>query len=190
MQITLRTANAVQREMTSLISDLVKEPVISVNGIEEPVARVKEAASKWQEDMGTASAVRSALFAIRKNVSNANQISGLNDILADIAATEEAIKVVKKALETPERPSFTYLEGAHRKLSEDKGDSIYRLGSELPSIEFGILDEQIRDGLTTDLASLRRDLRNLKDKAQELNFTTKIEISDATKKLLEDNNIL
>ncbi|NDV52276.1 hypothetical protein [Salipiger sp. PrR003] len=190
MQISLRNANAIQRELASLISGLEQTPEFEVNGIENPLKDVDHRSKRWVLHREQADDIREALYGIRKSVSAANHVSGLNDVLADIAKTEESIKVTKRALEAKERPSSEYLMGAHNKLAEDKSESVYRMGAEIPTITYGLLTFEQREYLTEELADLRRTLHRLKDRSLQLNLNTLIDVAPATEEILRENRII
>lgn len=125
--------------------------------------------------LGKVALVVELKYAIRKLISDANQKSGINDMLADVAQLEEQVKVLTPFLNSngfkQDDVSF-YL----RKLVNilEKGDTGRYGESEiaLPTMS----EKQIQE-FTSSIKSYKRQILRMKDSIAALNASTTISVS-------------
>ncbi|EPX83541.1 hypothetical protein [Salipiger mucosus] len=189
MAFSLRKLNSLQHEIRAQIEALETPPVLEVNAFDDPVQRAPMVAEEWSGKRQDAEKLREVLFEIRKTVSAANHVSGLNDVLADTAMVDEKIKATRKALEKDARPSDDVLSGTKQKILEDDGRSTM-FAEYNHKVPFGALNQEVRGELEQELTRLRKQHRDLKDQALEINVENKVDLSPSSVSVLEQHGVI
>lgn len=187
MDITLRKANALQHEIRAALKARQPVAVIRMNEFEDAQSRLVQAREDWAVNRRRCEGLRAALYEIRSRIANSNTECGISPRLAEMAALDETIAMLRGAAETRPRPTADVLAGMQAKLVTSTERRLYG-GSD--ALEVGIFDADAIEGFRQELAALRRRKRELQDQLLSLNIETRITLSEEAQAALKEEGIL
>ena len=193
MKISLRKADAIQHEIKAAMRDLSIRTRITITEYENPETVIDIARERSEKNLLEWTSLNSVLYTIRKQVDQANKSSGISDILADIAAIDARISVLREmTLENAQATDLEILKGQLKKIRDTPRDgSSHRYG--------GLSDEIVQTGIFTaeeieahkaEVQSSKKKIMKFKDDLLRLNLSTEIELSKIKMAILERAGIV
>lgn len=173
MNINLRKASRFQQLLTDEISKLTALSSVNVNvdvflKDSEIVKLIEDEQRNLENRLRQIDLAEDALYRIRKKVSEANQKSGLSDLMADDAK----LRREKSRLESLSRGSvISSSESIFRKVASHRERMNEYSGN---NISVSVATEQIINFAKDRLKSINRDLTSIGDKMIEKNIQTTI----------------
>lgn len=193
-KINLRKANALQGEIRKAISSSGVSDTMSITEYTADVAGgLENAKDAYALDIIRKVALNTALFNIRKSVSQANNTSGISDLLADVQ-TLDAVSAVYSGVAT-QTAAKSLIEIVARidkmkaqPVTERSTLGLY--GDTYNKVETSVVDQATIDVAKVRVKDLKRQKQDLQDKLLTLNVNTTITISDADAMVLKVEGIL
>lgn len=193
MEINLRKANAIQAEIRKAISAVKLEANVSVNEYTQDVgASIASEAIKYLQAVARKEQLVTALFNIRKSVSNANATAGINTLLGDVEMLDQIMAVNSQVTTQTVGKSLTEIIARIEKLKATPADSsrsaIY--GDRFNVVETSVVAQESIDAAKQKVKDLKRQRQALQDKLLSLNVNTLITINGADEVVLKEEGIL
>lgn len=193
IDISLRKANALQLAIADALRSINLEASLELS-IYEPNAEAKiaEASDAWKKARVTRGHLFDVLYEIRRSVGVANDASGIDGRLADIARLEKEVQFLTGLTDLRPRDSREVLSGRIQRLKSNE---------EGPSLHFGThgLQETVSACLfeaeeisvfKVEMRQVKRSKQALKDDLLELNARTTIRLSDSAVAVLRAEDLL
>ena len=193
-KITLRKANAVQAEIRKAISASNVSDTATITEYTKGVDGVLEKAmADYATDVTRKVALNTALFNIRKSVSQANASNGISDILADVELIDAKITVYSAVATKAVAKSLDEITSRVEKLKATPTDAsrasaIY--GDRYSTVETSVVEQSTIDGAKQIVKQLKREKQTLQDKLLALNVNTVINIELTDEMVLKVEGIL
>jgi len=187
MELTLRKANAVQTQINDVLKNIHFSPLVEINEFEDAEQTIKQAADAFSENIKRRERLLEALYAIRKSVGSANQISGLNTLLADSAHLEKQIKFYTDLMDNKPRLTKEVIEGKLNRLRT--AENATRMYHE-QGISTTMFVQQDLANFKSIVMGCRKTRQKIQDQILELNVKTVITITDEVEKTLKDEGII
>ena len=191
MEITLRRADALQRDIRTALKRIPLKPVISVSEFENGEEAIKDASTSLFTNCVTWSGLVEALYEIRRHVGRANVAAGISDDLAHLAEIDDRLSMLK-GLTQPEarRLDPKVLEGRLEKMRQSSDPQATRFGYAVDEVSTGILSERGLAEFEAEINDLRRRQRDLRDGLLEKNVSNRITLSEGSVKLLKEAGLI
>lgn len=193
-KINLRKANALQGEIRKAISSSGVSDTVGITEYTADVAGgLEQAKGAYALDIIRKVALNTALFNIRKSVSQANNTSGISDLLADVQ-TLDAISAVYSGVAT--QTSAKSLIEIIARIDKMKAQPVTErstlglYGDRCNKVETSVVDQATIDVAKVRVKDLKRQKQDLQDKLLTLNVNTTITINDADAMMLKIEGIL
>jgi len=185
-KITLRKANAVQAEIRKAISASNVSDTVNITEYTSDVANALEKAmADYATDVTRKVALNTALFNIRKSVSQANATAGISDILADVELIDAKMTVYSNVATKSVAKSLNEINSRIEKMKTTVVDASTRMyGDRFNTVDTSVVEQSTIDGAKQIVKQLKREKQTLQDKLLTLNVNTTIDIS------LEDEMVL
>ena len=193
MKISLRKADAIKREINTAMRDLSIRTQVTVTEFEDPETVIDAARKRSKENLAEWTALNAVFYEIRKKVDHANKSSGISDILADIAAIDARISVLREmTLENAQATNLGILKGRLKKIKDTPHDSgSHRYGGlSSENIETGIFTGEEVEAHKTEVQSNKKKIMKFKENLLALNLSTEIELSDTAEAVLVKADIV
>ena len=193
MKISLRKADAIKREINTAMRDLFIRTQVTITEFEDPETVIDAARKRSKENLAEWTALNAVFYEIRKKVNHANKLSGISDILADIAAIDARISVLREmTLENAQATNLGILEGRLKKIKDTPHDSgSHRYGGlSNEKIETGIFTGEEIETHKTEVQSNKKKIMKFKEKLLALNLSTEIELSGTAEAVLVKADIV
>jgi len=187
MKINLRKANAIQVAINETIKNLEFNATASINEFQVADAEILAASTKFSRNLTRRIALLDALYEIRKAVASANDSTGIDGRLADVARLEKDFQFYSTYTKASVVTDSAVINGKLEKLRNRKEDS-YSFRSE--TVDTSIFAEAEVEGFKGIVSAAKKQKQKLQDELLELNVRTEIEFSDATVATLTNENIL
>lgn len=173
MKITLRKANALQNAINDAIKSLDLVDEISLNEFEDVNEQIQTARNRFFENNAKREKLLSVLYTIRKKVATANEVSGINNLLVNLAYAEKLIKFNQLLIAKGSQKPLRVLNGHLSKLREAK-DDIYNYSR--GAVTTVIFTEEEIELLRLTINNNKNEKQYTQDKLLELNIKTEIEL--------------
>ena len=191
MQITLRKASVVQNEVRRLISDIRFNAETSVNEFTEDVeGTIARGAADFSSDYTRKLQLIDVLYEVRAKVGDLNVTSGINKLLADIAASDEKIRVITEVTRFKERKSPAELEARLQKMKTSQTSERASMYDRLNSIDTSVVTDATIRMAKASVKELKRRRQDMNDKLLQLNVNTLVELSEDAVTVLKEEGIL
>lgn len=182
MEITLRKANAIQREIKSVMSTLgATAPTVELNTFTN-INDIEGMTETLRANIESLDILRMVLYNIRKSVSTANHVSGINDLLADVAYQTEGMKSLEGIALGEVMPSM----GEIDRRIDASGSDKYQYSGMRVSIVPAVMVEKAKNCI----AVAKREKISIQDKLLNMNITTTITLSDETVEVLRSHTLV
>jgi len=192
--INLRKANALQSEIRKAISSSGVSDTATITEYTKDIAGVLEKAmADYATDVTRKVALNTALFNIRKNVSQANANNGISDILADVELLDAKITVFSALATKPVAKTLDEITSRVEKLKATPADAAGRsaiYGDRYNNVETSVVEQGTIDGAKQIVKQLKREKQILQDKLLTLNVNTVINIDLTDEMVLKIEGIL
>lgn len=190
MKVSLRKANAIQLTINEEINSTPLETTVSIGRFDTPQVVMTGAVSKLNDAYIKRIDLTKAIYAIRKLIASANQISGISDLLTDMAHIQATVKFSKPlSAVTQYAPDAAVLAAQHHDLTEEKAPE-RGYGSRRDSISVALVEQKFAEQMKDQLIGLRKTQQTISDKILELNIKTEIELNEDTAMLLKQYSIV
>ena len=191
MQITLRKASVVQNEVRRLISDIRFNAETSVNEFTEDVeGTIARGAADFSSDYTRKLQLIDVLYEVRAKVGDLNVTSGINKLLADIAASDEKIRVITEVTRFKERKSPAELEARLQKMKTSQTSERASMYDRLHSVDTSVVTDATIRMAKASVKELKRRRQDMNDKLLQLNVNTLVELSEDAVTVLKEEGIL
>lgn len=190
--INLRKANALQSEIRKAISSSGVSDTATITEYTKDVAGgLEKAMADYATDVTRKVALNTALFNIRKSVSQANASNGISDILADVELIDAKITVYSAVASKTVAKTLEEINARVRKLTVTPQDASARMyGDRFTSVETSVVEQSTIDGAKQIVKQLKREKQTLQDKLLALNVNTVINIDTVDEMVLKIEGIL
>jgi predicted DNA-binding protein len=174
MKVSLRKANAIVTNLQEELKETKLVTSIKLNEFRDPAEVMDEAAKALNAALEKKTVLLTRIFAIRKIVGAANQTSGINDVLTDLASVAKGLELMQE-VGTAVRMNSEEIVGKIAKLKTVGNDVAYYMRE---GVETSILKQEDVDETLKVIAALKKKKQELQDKLLHLNVTTEVEIGD------------
>jgi hypothetical protein len=192
--INLRKANALQSEIRKAISSSGVSDTATITEYTKDIAGgLEKAMADYATDVTRKVALNTALFNIRKSVSQANANNGISDILADVELIDAKITVYNAVATKAVAKSLDEITARVEKLKVAPADAsrpsaIY--GDRYSNVETSVVEQSTIDGAKQIVKQLKREKQTLQDKLLALNVNSMIGIDLIDEMVLKVEGIL
>lgn len=188
MKITLRKANAIQVAVNDAIKGLDFNSVVHINEFQTPDAEINALTTKFAGNIARRTSLLDALYEIRKAVASANDSTGIDGRLADVARLEKDFQFYSIYAKGSVMTDSTVIAGKLDKLRNRKEES-YGYGRDA-TIDTSIFTADQLETFKGIVVAAKKAKQKLQDELLELNVRTEIEFSAATVATLTKEGIL
>jgi hypothetical protein len=187
-KITLRRANALQKEIHAQLAGIVVKPNISISEFEDVEAAISKANAEVMAADQRRSDLLMVLYTLRGQVGLANAAAGITSKLGFLAFTERRMAQLEGMSSAQAILGNTdVLRARQEKIRNSSTDSYsYRE----PTVDTGVLSQDQHDAVQEVMRGLRKQKQNLNDEILELNVKTEIELPDVVVVVLEREGIM
>lgn len=190
MKITLRKADALKKSITEAINGISLDTTVSIGRYDDPKKIFDEAVRNFARDFDKKTDLTKVLYDIRADVSAANDVSGISDILAEIATIDKTIAILKPLSQTAKfSPAPEVLETQHADLKAELAP-VEQYRSRRESFEVSIVDRNQVQNWLGIINVGRKQKQDLSDKLLELNVQTEIELQPEVEDILTKYGII
>ena len=189
--INLRKANALQSEIRKAISSSGVSDTATITEYTKDVAGgLEKAMADYATDVMRKVALNTALFNIRKKVSQANA-HAVSDMLADIELIDAKITVYSAVASKTVAKSLDEITSRIEKMKSTVVDASTRMyGDRFSSVVTSVVEQGTIDGAKQIVKQLKREKQTLQDKLLTLNVNTTIDIDTIDEMVLKVEGIL
>jgi hypothetical protein len=191
--INLRKANAVQGEIRKAISSSGVSDTATITEYSKDIAgSLEKAMADYATDVTRKVALNTALFNIRKSVSQANA-HAISDILADVELIDAKIKVYSEVANKQVAKTLDEINARIEKMKVAPTDATGRhaiYGDRYSNVETSVVEQSTIDGAKQIVKQLKREKQTLQDKLLTLNVNTLINIELTDEMVLKIEGIL
>jgi hypothetical protein len=186
--INLRKANALQSEIRKAISSSGVSDTATITEYTKDIAGgLEKAMADYATDVMRKVALNTALFNIRKKVSQANA-HAISDILADVELIDAKITVYSAVATKAVAKSLDEINARVEKLKAAPTES--RIYGHRDTVETSVVEQSTIDGAKLNVKQLKREKQTLQDKLLALNVNTVIDIDTVDEMVLKVEGIL
>jgi uncharacterized protein YdcH (DUF465 family) len=192
-KINLRKANALQGEIRKAISSSGVSDTVSVNEYTKDIAGgLEKAMADFATDVTRKVALNTALFNIRKSVSQANANNGISDILADVELIDATMAVYSKVATKEVAKTLDEITSRIEKMKATPAESVrHSLYADMHNkVDTSVVEQNTIDAAKQMVKKLKREKQTLQDKLLTLNVNTVIEINAIDEMVLKVEGIL
>jgi uncharacterized protein YdcH (DUF465 family) len=192
--INLRKASALQSEIRKAISSSgVSDNVIITEYTKDVAGFLEKAVADYVADVTRKVLLNTALFNIRKRVSQANTNKGISDILADVELIDARIAVYNSVSSKSVAKSLDEITSRIEKIKTHPDASSTRVflhDDRFINVETSVVEQGTIDSSKQFVQELKRQKQTLKDMLLTLNVNSTIDISDFDEMVLKTEGIL
>ena len=189
--INLRKANALQSEIRKAISSSGVSDTATITEYTKDIAGgLEKAMADYATDVTRKVALNTALFNIRKSVSQANANNGISDILADVELIDAKITVYSAVATKQVAKTLDEINARIEKMKTTPTNESRIYGDRYNTVETSVVEQSTIDVAKAKVKELKREKQTLQDKLLTLNVTTVINISDVDVMVLKTEGIL
>jgi ribosomal protein L25 (general stress protein Ctc) len=190
MEITLRKAAVLQNSINESIKNLNFESKIDLNEFQDPEFEINQKLEKFKTDLCRRAGLISVLYEIRKNVGRANNDSGINDRLSDVAHLEKEIQFYTQISSNALRIDEKVLTGKLEKIRNRKDESRASIYGRDDEVTTSILTSKEVEEFKKLLKTAKKSKQKIQDEILELNVKTTISLSENAEKILKEESII
>lgn len=192
MKFSLRKAAVMQRNLLDEMKAIEFDTTVELNEFEDSDVVLVNKFTELNKKVQNFSNMSRQFYYIRKAVAKANQESGINDILADLANLDKHISMWEGLKAASVRVSPEVIKGKIDKMKSKEKDSYAYRGD---SLTVSLVTQESMDAVLVQLANCKREKQALQDKLLHLNVATEIELMtqeevDATDKTQDNGEIV
>jgi hypothetical protein len=188
MKLNLRKSSALQESLKQFITQNMPTSDVRINQYEDVNSQLQKAETLFTEQTNSFFLFSDILYEIRKKVSTANQISGINDILTNVALIDKKIQFLSRLINSGEMISSEVLTGKLEKLKTRDESSYYSDSND--NVITSIISSEKMLEFTETLKFLKKEKQSLQDKLLELNISNYIELSDEIVSILQKESLI
>ena len=192
--INLRKANALQSEIRKAISSSGVSDTATITEYTKDIAGgLEKAMADYATDVTRKVALNTALFNIRKSVSQANANNGISDILADVELIDAKITVYSAVATKAVAKTLDEINARIEKMKTAPTDATGRsaiYGDRYNTVETSVVEQSTIDGAKQIVKQLKREKQTLQDKLLALNVNSMIGIDNVDEMVLKIEGIL
>lgn len=189
MDISLRKAAALQLAIGETLKQLRLGATLTLSIYEDAAEeRVLAGSEAWAKTLARRGALLDALYAIRTRVGAANQTSGVDDRLAELARLEKDVQLYTTLAQSEPREAPEILKARTDRMRTREAAPLGRFGGvqEMPeTVQVGLFDAERIEGFRSELRRISRRRQQLKDELLELNAGTRVNLDPATVSTLQ-----
>lgn len=188
MKISLRKANALQLAITEVMNSINTNTEFEISQFEEPIELISARHTDFVKNLNRRDALTDVLYSIRKDIGNANNASGIDDLLCEIAKVEKKMQfAVSISKQRPKVDDKVILGKLEKLRNQTEGGNYY--GHE-ESVRTSFLSQEDLDKFKSNAASFKKLKQTLQDQLLELNVRTDIELDELAVNILQQEELL
>lgn len=184
MKVTLKKAAALAAAVSAVAVKQDHAYAVDIYADPPDEEFVTRARDILQQQLGSALALSSVVFQLRRLIGVANE-GAVNRLLTERAAIEKQLSIVNSI---PLRTQGTNLEALKRQI--EAGRAGPEVGARLFGARGTTLELETHTIVSPLLRSLKREKRRVDEELQVANFTTEIELPDEVVKVLTDLDLV
>lgn len=191
MHITLRKAASLQLALQEAARKIALKDQISISQYQDHTAVLEQAVNDLRANVARKLGINTAVYEIRKLVSQANSRAGIDTRLGELASVTQSISILEGLVAHGVREEDVVIAGKLNKLRSapvDSRSSLYGMGSE--SVEAYVMPKEDHENYRALLAGLKRDKQRLQDQLLELNVSTTINLPKEVVDILETERLV
>ena len=188
MNITLRKANAIQNSINEVLKNLAFDTQVSINEFQIPQTVISQTEETFAKNLARRDHLWIAMFEIRKLVAKGNDMSGINNMLADVAHLERQIQFFNGLATKSPKDDMSVIKGKLDKIRNSTEES--RIYGRRDEVIVSVLEKEDIAGFQQVVAQSKRAKQQLQDQLLEMNVRTEIPLSEQTVKTLTDEGII
>lgn len=191
MHITLRKAASLQLALQEAARKIALKDQISISQYQDHTAVLEQAVNDLRANVARKLGINTAVYEIRKLVSQANSRAGIDTRLGELASVTQSISILESLVAHGVREEDVVIAGKLNKLRSapvDSRSSLYGMSSE--SVEAYVMPKEDHENYRALLAGLKRDKQRLQDQLLELNVSTTINLPKEVVDVLETERLV
>lgn len=191
MHITLRKAASLQLALQEAARKIALKDQISISQYQDHSAVLEQAVNDLRANVARKLGINTAVYEIRKLVSQANSRAGIDTRLGELASVTQSISILESLVAHGVREEDVVIAGKLNKLRSapvDSRSSLYGMSSE--SVEAYVMPKEDHENYRALLAGLKRDKQRLQDQLLELNVSTTINLPKEVVDVLETERLV
>lgn len=186
MNINLRKANAIQKQILDTILEIEMPSSVTINEFQDPELEIGNAKVTLMDNDRKRAMLTTALYNIRGLVDQANHESGISLLLTKSALAEKRIQQVRELTKLSPVTSLDVINGKIEKMKSRKSDEYYGRDE----ISTGIVGKKDIEAFKAELRDIQKQKQKYADEVLELNVKTEVPLSEDTIKVLTEAGIL
>tara|TARA_Y100000310_G_scaffold215716_1_gene216651 strand:- start:914 stop:1483 length:570 start_codon:yes stop_codon:yes gene_type:complete len=189
MKVSLRKANALQEALNEVIKARPKaDSEVDVLNYDMWKTEINIVQTRYFDDVRSKLQMVEARFVIRNEIANHNALSGVSDLLTELAQVESMITTIQRwVLRTEIRPKDEVLEKKRSRRMAQVERADY---DGYVTMDVSVIGKGDHDHWTEKVQELRRTKASINDQLLELNIRTEIELSPQVEKVLKQENLI
>lgn len=186
MNISLRKANAIQKQILESIAEIEITADVTINEFQDPELEIANAKVTLMDNDRKRATLTTALFNIRALVAEGNHQSGINLLLTKSALAEKRIQQVRELSQFRPVKSLEVIKGRLEKMKTRKDGEHYGRDE----VTTGIVGRKDIEQFKAELREIQKQKRKYADEILELNVKTEVPLSEDTIKVLTEAGII
>jgi hypothetical protein len=191
MDITLRKSSVLQNSITSLLKEMDLSGKIVISMFEkDPEGILASAKQDFEALIGRRKALLDALYDLRVKTGKMNSISGIDDILAQMARVERDSQLLGQLQKNDTRDDPEIVASRLERMRTKEESSLSRFSGPDDTITMSVFEKEDIKGFQSKMRKLARMRQSLKDALAEMNARNVITLSEETVKTLEKEELI
>jgi hypothetical protein len=186
MNINLRKANAIQKQILDIVGEIELPGSVTINEFQDPELEISNAKVTLMDNDRKRAMLTTALYNIRGLVDQANHESGISLILTKSALAEKRIQQVRELTKLSPVTALDVINGRLEKIKARKSDEYYGRDE----ITSGVVGRKDIEAFKKELREIQKQKQKYADEVLELNVKTEVPLSEDTVKILTEAGIL
>ena len=189
MKVSLRKANSLQEQLNELIKNRPSNPdEVDVLNYELWKSEVENAQTRYYNEVEHKLALVKARYAIRKKIAYQNHLSGISDLLVDMAELDSTITTVQRfILQRQVRSKDEVLEKKRNRKMARVENADYDGYIEM---DVSVISKGDHDHWTEEVQKLKKHKAKINDMLLELNIKTVFDLPPQVEEVLKKENLI
>lgn len=188
MKLTLRKANALQLSILEHINVIDMSPNVQLSEFDDISNVIDTRRETVFANIDRKIVLTNAIYKLRKLVSVANHVSGIDDVLNETASIDKKLRVYTTLIqESQPMIEKSIIEAKLNKIRSRTSETTY-FGND--SVASSVFSLQEIENFGKEVLALKKRKQALKDQLLELNIKSEIELDSPTVTVLKMENIL
>jgi len=190
MKMTLRKVNALQLEIAEKHKLIQLDLIAELSEFDNKDETIAAKQAKYLVDLERKIKLNDILYKLRKQVSVANHVSGVNDVLNEMARIEKTIGVYSTVANSQPMVADHILTARLDKIRNRSSEVVAQYYGRDETISTYVVTNEELDKYKMLVAKLKKQKQALQDQLLELNVRNEIVIDSDTVAVLESEQLL